>query len=256
MAFCRCSECRLHQYVDTQAAREVKMGCTIPLSLFRDHQTREREKEAALQRLEHTVCVPPDPPVLFLENAPVEGPPSSTEGDSTHAALLPGSSIGGSPDPTATTKSSTPLERKGMKHKTPNSSTFYLLLCSLRNRLRVRPVTTFFQEQSILFSNPPTKASLKLSGYPDLDPNVPQNQAILTHERWLQDGLRRIEFQLKTTRRETSSHERLLGVMVIRDIRAALDQLEKCKAEEWDRQHAAVKEKSAPLIDTGERRSV
>jgi hypothetical protein len=226
----------------------------ITLSLFKEHQKGERLKEAALQRLDHTVPAPPDPSVPFPENLPVDGPPPSTKGDSTRAAPILGNSIGGSPNPTLKTKSSTSLERKGMKHKTlRDSSTFYSLLCSLRNRLRARPITIFFHEQSILFSSPPTKASSKALGYLDLDPSAPQNQAILIHERWLRDGLRRLEFQLKTTRHQASSHERLLGVMLIRDMRAALDLLEKCKTEEWDRQYALLTERSAPVIDTGEK---
>jgi hypothetical protein len=251
MAFCRCSECRPHQYVDTEAPN-VKMGCMITLSLFKEHQKREMIKEAALKRLEH--MAPPNPSILFPENAPVVdwSHLPLTEADTTHAAPVSGNITGGSPTTTLESKSSTPLKRKG-KLKTPDTSPLYSLLCSLRNRLRIRPVTTFFQERSILFCNPPTKVSSKVPGYLDLDPSSPQNQAILTHERWLQDGLRRLEFQLKTTRHQTSSHERLLGVMVIRDIRTALDQLEKCKAEEWDKQHTAIKDRSAPVVDTGER---
>jgi hypothetical protein len=87
----------------------------------------------------------------------------------------------------------------------------------------------------------------------DLEVGAPQNQAILIHEGWLRDGLRRIEFHLKSTRYKTSSHERLLGTMVMRDTRTAIEQLEKCKAEEWARQYAVMKERKAPVIDTCEK---
>jgi len=79
---------------------------------------------------------------------------------------------------------------------------------------------------------------------------MPQNQAILIHERWLHDGLRHIEFQLKSTSYLTSSHERQLGRMASRDIRTALNQLETCKVQEWERQYTIIKEQSVPVIDT------
>jgi hypothetical protein len=253
MAFCSCSECRFYQYVDTQA-REIMRGCMITLEQFREHQKREDMKQAALRRLEPTVPVPVPPP-LCPENAIFDGThqPPSAKGDSTP---LPINNAGGSQIPTLKNDSnSTSGTRKGTKHKTSDSSfsIFYSLLCSFRNRLQVRPVATFFQGRSIFFRNPPTKASVKVPGYLELDSGSPQNQAILIHERWLRDGLHRIEFQLRSTRNQTSSHERLLGMMVIRDIKTALDQLEKCKAEEWDRQYTVVRDLTAPVIDTCEK---
>ena len=251
MMFCCCSECRVHQYLDMQAREvKVKAGCMITLDQFREHQKRENMKEATLRRLESTIS---PLPTLSPESAPDDGAqPLSPKGDSTS---LPGNDIGRNQTLTSNT-SSTPITSKITSHKTQVSSTFYSLLCSFRNRLRVRPIHTFFEEQSTLFKNPPTKASLKVPGYLDIDTGAPQNQAILIHERWLRDGLCRIEFQLKSTSYQTSSHERLLGRMVIRDIRTALDQLEKCKGREWDRQYTVVKEQSVLIIDTCKRISL
>ena len=239
MAFCRCSECRVYQYVDVQV-HEVMAGCRITLDQFREHQKRENMNETTLRRLELTV------PTLSPEDALVE--PLSTKCDSTPLA---GHDVGGD-NPTKSVKSdsnSTPIPKKD-KNPDPPSSTFYSLLCSFRNRLRARPITSFFREQSILFSNPPTNASTKVVACLDLDVAAPQNRPILIHERWLRDGLCRIEFQLKSTKYQTSSHERLLGKMVIRDIRMTLDRLEECKVEEWNRQYTVVKERTILVVDT------
>ena len=102
-----------------------------------------------------------------------------------------------------------------------------------------------------MFSNPPTKVSSKVPGYLDLDIGAPQNQDIIIYERWLRDGLRRIQFQLNSLAGNyQTSHERLLAAVVVRNIRMALDQLQNLKAEEWDMQYKLVAERNAPVIDT------
>jgi hypothetical protein len=225
MAFCRCSECIAYQHVDAQA-REVMAGSMITLDQFKEHQKREIIKQAALQRLEATLPLP--------------------ENKDTDTADFPRL-------PESMAKCTTRTPRNTKKRKTQDSSspsTFYTMLSSFRTRLQVRPVATFFKEQCILFSNPPTRVSSKVQGYLDLDVGAPQNQAILIHERWLRDGVRRVQHQLDSTKYQTSSHERLLAAIVIRNIRRALEQLEIFKAEEWERQYKLAKERTAPVIDT------
>jgi len=239
MAFCRCSECIAYQHVDAQA-HQVMAGSMITLDQFKEHQKREITKQAALQRLEATLPLPEneDSDTADFPRLPESMAKCTT---STHQPLT--STNNGS--------SSARLPSKTKKGKTQDSNTsFYMLLSSFRTRLQVRPVTTFFKEQCILFSNPPTKVSSKVQGYLDLDVGAPQNQAILIHERWLRDGVHRVQFQRDSIKYQTSSHERLLAAIVIRNIRRALDQLEIFKAEEWERQYKLAKERTAPVIDT------
>ncbi len=239
MAFCRCSECSVYQYVNTQAC-EVTTGSMITLDQFKEHQKREIAKQAALQRLE----VPDKVSSITGTHQPfptAKNESSSTEANDTTATHQP---------TTKNDSSSAGLLRKTKKHEVQDS--FYSLLCSFRSRLQACPVATFFQERSILFSNPPTKVSSKVPGYLNLEIGAPQNQDIIIHEQWLRDGLRRIQFQLNSlaSKYQTSSHERLLAAMVVRNIRMALDQLENLKAEDWDRQYKLVRECNAPVIDT------
>ena len=241
MAFCRCSECIVYQYVDAQA-REVMAGSMITLDQFKEHQKREITKQAALQRLEATLPLPENEDIDTIRT---QQPLPATKNDSSSTGF-PENRAGTKDDST-----SAALPKKTNKRKPQDSSslsTFYMLLRSFRTRLQVRPVATFFKEQCILFRNPPTKVSLKVQGYLDLDVGAPQNQAILIHKRWLRDGVRRIQFQLNSSKYQTSSHERLLAAIVIRNIGMAVDQLENFKAEEWERQYKLAKE--CTVIDT------
>jgi hypothetical protein len=67
-----------------------------------------------------------------------------------------------------------------------------------------------------------------------------------TYKGFTREGSR----ELNSNKHQTSSHERLLAVMAIRDIRKALDQLEIFKVEEWNRQYKVAKDCCAPVIDT------
>jgi len=242
MTFCRCSECIVYPYIDAQA-REVMTGRLITLDQFKEHQKREVNKQAALQRLEVTLPLPENKGAHTSgthQPLPTANTTQANDTTGTHQSL----------PTTKNDSSSAGVQRKAKKHKIRDSSTFYVLLCSFRTRLQVCPAATFFKEQCILFSNPPKKMSSKVQGYLDLDVGAPQNQAILIHERWLWDGVCRIQFQLNSRKYPTSSHERLLAAIVIRNIKMELDQLEIFKTEEWERQFKLVKERSAPVIDT------
>lgn len=154
------------------------------------------------------------------------------------------------------------IERRLRSRPTNDINPMSIQLASVRRQMReciADALRDLIKEQPLVFSCPPTKAyppllEQNLVKALELNRDAIKNYVILSHENWLTEILRHIEFQCLRNPGQFSTHDRLLAAVITKDIRREFEKVTEMKRREWERQYDASPEPGAdspPIINTG-----